>query len=136
MSKQLPLEFEDEWWMEVLVFLSDDQKEKAMVALKEMFVAYVEIKRTRGARDGECRDYRESRQSTQYQTGHSLESQRRQYQLVEKARVLGFREERVTDGDLGLSGSSVSERSGFKKLVAEVSLNKVGIIFGLEVCKE
>ena len=76
------------------------------------------------------------RQSTQYQTEHNLESQRRQYQLVEKARALGFRDVRVIDEDLGLSGSSASERSGFKRLVAEVSLNKVGIILGLEVCKK
>jgi hypothetical protein len=56
MSKQLPLKFEDEWWMEVFVSLSDDQKEEAIVALKEMFVAYFEMKRIRGAKDGECRD--------------------------------------------------------------------------------
>ena len=56
MSKQLPLRFEDEWWMEVLISLSEDQKEEAIVALKEMFVAYVEIKRARGVQDGECRD--------------------------------------------------------------------------------
>ena len=56
MSKQLPLRFEDEWWMEVLISLSEDQKEEAIVALKEMFVAYFEMKRTRGAKDGECRD--------------------------------------------------------------------------------
>jgi len=75
------------------------------------------------------------RQSTQYQTEHNLESQRRQYQLVEKAKVLGFRDVRVIDEDLGLSGGSASERSGFKRLVAEVSLNKVGIILGLEVSR-
>jgi len=56
MSKQLPLRFEDEWWMEVLISLSEDQKEEAIVALKEMFVAYCEMKRGKGAKDGECRD--------------------------------------------------------------------------------
>ena len=75
------------------------------------------------------------RQSTQYQTEHNLESQRRQYQLVEKSKVLGFRHVRVSDEDLGLSGGSAFERSGFKRLVAEVSLNKVGIIWGLEVSR-
>jgi len=75
------------------------------------------------------------RQSTQYQMEHNLESQRRQYQLVEKAKGLGFREVRVIDEDLGVSGGLASERSGFKRLVAEVGLNRVGIIFGLEVSR-
>lgn len=75
------------------------------------------------------------RQSTQFQAQHNLESQRRQYQLVEKAKQLGFRDIQVIDEDLGVSGSGKSERSGFKKLVAEVSLNKVGLILGLEVSR-
>jgi len=56
MSKQLPLRFEDEWWMEVLISLSENRKEEAIVALKEMFVASCEMKRRKGAKDGECRD--------------------------------------------------------------------------------
>ena len=56
MSKQLPLRFEDEWWTEVLISLSEDQKEEAIGALEEMFVAYCEMKRGKGAKDGECRD--------------------------------------------------------------------------------
>lgn len=75
------------------------------------------------------------RQSTQYQKEHNLESQRRQYQLVERARELGFQDIAVIDDDLGVSGALGSERSGFKKLVAEVSLNKVGIVLGLEVSR-
>jgi len=75
------------------------------------------------------------RQSTQYQTKHNLESQRRQYQLVERAKELGFQDIAVIDDDLGVSGALGSERSGFKKLVAEVSLNKVGIVLGLEVSR-
>lgn len=75
------------------------------------------------------------RQSTQYQADHNLESQRRQYQLTEQAKKIGFKDVRVIDEDLGVSGASGSERSGFKKLVAEVSLNKVGIVFGLEVSR-
>ena len=75
------------------------------------------------------------RQSTPYQKEHNLESQRRQYQLVEKARALGFKDVQVIDEDLGFSGGVGSERSGFKKLVAEVSLNRVGIVLGLEVSR-
>jgi DNA invertase Pin-like site-specific DNA recombinase len=75
------------------------------------------------------------RQSTAYQAEHNLESQRRQYQLVEKAKAMGFLDVRVIDEDLGLSGGLSSNRSGFKRLVAEVGLNKVGIVLGLEVSR-
>lgn len=75
------------------------------------------------------------RQSTQYQVENNLESQKRQYQLVEKAKEMGFRDVKVIDEDLGVSGGRGSERSGFKQLVAEVSLNKVGIVFGLEASR-
>jgi DNA invertase Pin-like site-specific DNA recombinase len=75
------------------------------------------------------------RQSTQYQVNHNLESQRRQYQLTERAKELGFQDIRVIDEDLGVSGGLGTERAGFKKLVAEISLNKVGIVFGLEVSR-
>lgn len=75
------------------------------------------------------------RQSTSYQKEHNLESQKRQYQLIEKAHALGFKDVEVIDEDLGQSGAVGSERSGFKKLVAEVSLNRAGIVFGLEVSR-
>jgi DNA invertase Pin-like site-specific DNA recombinase len=75
------------------------------------------------------------RQSTQYQAEHNLESQRRQYELVEKSKAMGFRDVRVIDEDLGFSGGLSSNRDGFKRLVAEVSLNKVGIVLGLEVSR-
>lgn len=75
------------------------------------------------------------RQSTHYQAEHNLESQHRQYQLAERAKELGFHDIRVIDEDLGVSGASGSVRSGFKKLLAEVTLSKVGIVFGLEVSR-
>ena len=75
------------------------------------------------------------RQSTPYQAEHNLESQRRQYQLVDKAKALGFTDIKVIDEDLGISAGGYSDREGFKRLVAEVSLNKVGIVFGLEVSR-
>lgn len=56
MSKQLSLRFEDEWWMEVIISLSEDQKEEAIFALKEMLVAYFEMKSERGSKNGECTD--------------------------------------------------------------------------------
>lgn len=75
------------------------------------------------------------RQSSTYQVEHHLESQRRQYQLADKAREMGFSDIQVIDEDLGVSASASSDRSGFKKLVAEVGLNRVGIILGLEVSR-
>jgi len=41
----------------------------------------------------------------------------------------------VIDEDLGKSADSASERSGFQRLVAEVSLAHVGIILGLEMSR-
>ena len=75
------------------------------------------------------------RQSTAYQVANNLESQSRQYQLVEKAKALGFHDVRVIDEDLGLSGAQGSERGGFERLVAEVSMNRVGLVLGLEVSR-
>jgi len=75
------------------------------------------------------------RQSTTYQAQHNLESQSRQYQLVDKAKALGFTQVEIIDKDLGLSGSQGSERSGFQRLVAEVSMDRVGLVLGLEVSR-
>lgn len=75
------------------------------------------------------------RQSTQHQVEHNLESRSRQYQLVDKAKAMGFSEVDVIDEDLGSSGAIGSERSGFKKLVAEVGLNRVGMLLGVEVSR-
>ena len=44
------------------------------------------------------------RQSTPGQVQHNLESQRRQYGLVDRARALGWQEIDVIDDDLGVSG--------------------------------
>ena len=60
------------------------------------------------------------RQSTMHQVREHLESQRRQYELAEKARQLKFREVVVIDDDLGRSGADSQERPGFGKLLAAV----------------
>lgn len=77
------------------------------------------------------------RQSTLKQVERNRESQVNQYQLVERAELLGWARERirVIDADLGVSGKSSENRTGFKELVAEVSLGHVGIIFGYEVSR-
>ena len=66
------------------------------------------------------------RQSTTVQVRENLESQRRQYALVEHARSLGFGDVELIDEDMGKSGSTLAGRSGFQRLVAQVSLNAWG----------
>jgi Resolvase, N terminal domain len=53
------------------------------------------------------------RQSTLDQVRHHHESRRRQYQLAERARGLGWKEVSVIDEDLGKSGASSAKRTGF-----------------------
>jgi DNA invertase Pin-like site-specific DNA recombinase len=68
------------------------------------------------------------RQSTQAQVQTNLESQRRQYELVEVARRRGFREVEVIDDDLGRSASGTMARPGFERLVAWLCAGKVGAV--------
>ncbi len=77
------------------------------------------------------------RQSTLRQVFENQESTKRQYALRERAIALGWSGERVQviDSDLGHSGSSTADREGFLKLVAEVSMGRVGIVLGLEVSR-
>ncbi len=65
------------------------------------------------------------RQSTLQQVERHQESTRLQYALVERALQLGWAKEQilVIDEDLGRSGASAEGRTGFKRLVAEVSVN-------------
>ena len=75
------------------------------------------------------------RQSTLDQVRHHQESWRRQYDLAEHARALGWREVLVIDEDLGKSGATAAGRAGFQRLVAEVSLGRVGAVVSLEVSR-
>ena len=77
------------------------------------------------------------RQSTLSQVRHNQESTERQYALRDQALALGWPAERIMilDGDLGLSGTQMANRPDFKKLVAEVSLQKVGAVFALEASR-
>jgi len=76
------------------------------------------------------------RQSTVEQVTHNLESQRRQYGLVDRAVSLGWPRPQVLviDDDLGVSGSGVA-RVGFDRLVAEVGLGHIGIVLAIEVSR-
>ena len=75
------------------------------------------------------------RQSTMTQVMGNTESQRRQYALVEQAKVGGFASIAVIDDDLGRSGSGLTERPGFQKLVAAVCAGSVGAVFCIEASR-
>lgn len=77
------------------------------------------------------------RQSTLQQVLDHQESTRLQYGLVNYAQDLGWSSDRVLviDEDLGKSGATAEGRSGFQRLVAEVSLNHIGLILGVEMSR-
>ncbi len=77
------------------------------------------------------------RQSTLTQMREHTESLERQYELASRAQTLGWPPQQVivVDDDLGRSGADATAREGFKQLVAEVGLGKVGIILGIEVSR-
>jgi DNA invertase Pin-like site-specific DNA recombinase len=77
------------------------------------------------------------RQSTPTQVIQHTESLARQYELRERAVALGWpaRQVVVIDADLGRSGADATARTGFRELVADVGLGKVGIVLGIEVSR-
>jgi DNA invertase Pin-like site-specific DNA recombinase len=74
------------------------------------------------------------RQSTPGQVQHNLESQRRQYALVDRARALGWRDIDVIDDDLGISGSG-THRPGFERLLRALCDGQVGAVFSIEASR-
>ena len=77
------------------------------------------------------------RQSKVQQLVRHQESTRLQYGLTERAATLGWTRDRIVviDDDLGRSGANAEGRPGFQRLVAEVGLNHVGIILGIEMSR-
>ena len=77
------------------------------------------------------------RQSTLRQVIHNTESAERQYALRQRAVALGWPPEQIVviDSDQGQSGASAADREGFQRLVADVGLDKAGIVLGLEVSR-
>ncbi len=75
------------------------------------------------------------RQSTQTQVQTNLESQRRQYDLVEVARRHGFANVEVIDDDMGRSASGSAARPGFDRLVAAVCAGEVGAVLCLDASR-
>jgi len=74
------------------------------------------------------------RQSTPGQVQHNLESQRRQYGLVDRARALGWQDIEVIDDDLGISGGG-TRRPGFERLLRALCDGQVGAVFSIEASR-
>lgn len=77
------------------------------------------------------------RQSSPKQVLDHRESTARQYAFADRAVALGWPRDRVLviDEDLGKSGRTAEGRSGFQRLVTEVTLNHVGLVLGLEMSR-
>lgn len=75
------------------------------------------------------------RQSTAQQVLDHRESRELQYKLVDRAVDLGWSRERVSviDDDQAQTASTIEGRLGFQRLLAEVSLNHVGLVLGMEM---
>ena len=74
------------------------------------------------------------RQSTAFQVVNNIESGRRQYGLVERARQLGWTDVQVIDDDLGRSGGGIV-RPGFEKLLAAICERRVGAVLSIEASR-
>jgi DNA invertase Pin-like site-specific DNA recombinase len=77
------------------------------------------------------------RQSTPHQVVSHQESLRLQYALHERARQLGWPDAAIDiiDDDLGLTAASAVHREGFHTLVAQVTLEQVGLILSSDVTR-
>ena len=75
------------------------------------------------------------RQSTPQQLLHNEESRRLQYAMADRLRHLGWRDVELVDEDLGKSAAGTVERTGFQRLVSEVSLGKVGAVGARELSR-
>ena len=77
------------------------------------------------------------RQSSPQQVLEHRESAELQYDLARQAVALGWPQERVLviDEDQGQSAGSAEARHGFQQLLAEVSLDHVGLVLGIEMSR-
>jgi DNA invertase Pin-like site-specific DNA recombinase len=77
------------------------------------------------------------RQSSPQQVLENRESTARQYALADFAQTLGWPRDRVLviDEDQGQSGARAEHRTGFQRLLAEVTLDHVGLVLGLEMSR-
>ncbi|UWU67746.1 recombinase family protein [Bradyrhizobium sp. NC92] len=74
-------------------------------------------------------------QSSAHQVLHNSESSALQYAMRDRLMALGWSEFEVIDDDLGRSAAGGIQRAGFKRVVAEVCLGKVGAVCAREVSR-
>ena len=77
------------------------------------------------------------RQSSMQQVLTHKESLNLQYNLKNKALQYGWSNNQIeiVDSDLGITGTSVENREGFKYITGEVALGNVGVIFSYDVTR-
>jgi DNA invertase Pin-like site-specific DNA recombinase/acetolactate synthase small subunit len=77
------------------------------------------------------------RQASPQQVAEHKESAARQYALADLAVALGWPRDRVevVDADQGRSGQTAAGRLGFQYILAELGLDHVGIVLGLEASR-
>jgi hypothetical protein len=75
------------------------------------------------------------RQSTPQRILDHRESRERQYALVNHAIAVGWPKDRilVIDDDQGLTGTTAEHRSGFHRILAEVTMEHVGLMLDLSI---
>jgi DNA invertase Pin-like site-specific DNA recombinase len=73
------------------------------------------------------------RQSSQRQVEQHSSGRQVQYNLVQRAKDLGWADEKIKiiDEDLGVSATGTNRRSGFEKLLSHICRGKIGAIFFL-----
>src|SRR5690349_6400244 len=77
------------------------------------------------------------RQSSTQQLFDHQESRQRQYARASPAAALGWPRERIAgnDEDRGRCGRTAEQRPGFQRLLAEVTLDHVGVVLALEISR-
>jgi DNA invertase Pin-like site-specific DNA recombinase len=77
------------------------------------------------------------RQSDPQQVLNHRESRERQYALADLAVAWGWPRDRVLiiDDDQGLSGRTADLRTGFQRILAEVTMEHVGLVLGIEMSR-
>jgi len=75
------------------------------------------------------------RQSSSKQVKQNTESQKFQLSLRERAISLGWSMPVVIDDDLGISAAGYAERPGFQKLLTQITMKQVGIIFCVDASR-
>ena len=77
------------------------------------------------------------RQSSPHQILSNQESLKLQYGLRQRAIDLGWTNEQIEiiDSDLGTTAAAAEHRTGFKELIAQVTLGQVGIILSYDVTR-